>query len=56
MAETLLLHDSLCSVTHVDPFGRLPVSICLTLVNRLQEEQINIEDPPSHKEQAGSFG
>jgi len=40
MVETLLVHDSLCSVTQVDPFGRPPVSICLTLVRSLQEEQI----------------
>jgi len=40
MAETLLVHDSLCSVTQVDPFRRPPVSICLTLVSSLQEEQI----------------
>jgi len=40
MAETLLVHDSLRSVTQVDPFGRPPVSICLTRVSSLQEEQI----------------
>jgi len=30
MAETLVVHHSLCSVTQVDPFGRPPVSICVS--------------------------
>jgi len=38
MAVTLLVHESLCSVTQVDPFWRPPVSICLTLVSSHQEE------------------
>jgi len=40
MAETLLVHDSLCSISQVDPFGRPPLFICLKLVSSLQEEQI----------------
>ena len=40
MTETLLVHESLCSVTQENYFGRPPVSICLTLERSLHEEQI----------------